>query len=122
MASSLYILARSIWYLKSGPLSITMLAFSVSIHTDVRNRLSRLFVEVHTGHGQPIKGMPCDVPVPRKVTFTVTGPFEFEQTDRNQGFLLSAAYTISAFRRSAHFRLRLYWVISPATHLYGPLR
>ena len=42
---------------------------SVSTKTDVRSRLSRGSVLVHTGHVQPVSGTPVDVPVPRNVIF-----------------------------------------------------
>src|SRR6478672_10092068 len=69
MASSFRTFARSIWYLKSGPLSITILAFGVSIQTEARSLLLRLSGDVHTTQSHPMKGTPCDVPVPRNVTF-----------------------------------------------------
>ena len=42
---------------------------SVSTKMDVRSRLSRGSVLVHTGHVQPVSGTPVDVPVPRNVIF-----------------------------------------------------
>jgi hypothetical protein len=38
---------------------------------EVRSRLSRGSAEWHTSHGQAIMGTPCDVPVPKKVSFTM---------------------------------------------------
>jgi len=35
-----------------------------------RKRLSRVSAEVHTEQLQAITGMPCEVPLPKKVTFT----------------------------------------------------
>ena len=61
---------------KSGPQSRRMRFPSVSTKTDVRSRLSRGSVLVHTGHVQPVSGTPVDVPVPRNVIFILFGVFE----------------------------------------------
>ena len=45
---------------------------SVSIIAEVRRRLSRLSSERHTSQRQPITGTPCDVPVPKNVSFIAT--------------------------------------------------
>jgi len=39
---------------------------------EVRSLLSRLSVERHTSHRHPMTGTPCEVPVPKKVTFMGT--------------------------------------------------
>ena len=59
----------SICCLKSGPVSITILVRSVSISTLLRSLLSLGSVEEHTTHVHVIIGTPCEVPVPRNVTF-----------------------------------------------------
>ncbi len=69
-ASKCCTFARNIWYLKSGPESITTV-LSPSTKIDERSRLSRLSDEVHTSQPQAITGTPCDVPVPKKVMVTV---------------------------------------------------
>jgi len=44
---------------------------SVSSKTEVRNRLSRASSEWQVLQSHAITGTPCDVPVPRKVIFTL---------------------------------------------------
>lgn len=85
---------------------MTMLVCSVSIHTEVRSRLSLEFVEQHTSHGQLITGTPCEVPVPKNVIFTAKYPFGFVRI--HPGFEMTypvTGDTISAFRRSAPLHL-----------------
>lgn len=60
---------RSIWQRKSGPASMTRRTPRVSTMADVRSRLSRGSVERQTAHRHPMTGTPCEVPVPRKVSF-----------------------------------------------------
>jgi hypothetical protein len=60
--------ARSIWYLKSGPVSMTNLNPSVSTITLLLNRRSIGSDDWHTSQSQPIIGTPLLVPVPRNVT------------------------------------------------------
>src|SRR3954464_2723432 len=54
---------------RSGPASTSTCASAVSTKIDGRRRRSRGSADRHTGQSQPIIGTPCDVPVPRKVTF-----------------------------------------------------
>ena len=71
IASKCFTPALNIWYLKSGPESITITLPSTSIKTETRNRLSRWSAEVHTLQSQAITGMPCEVPVPKNVIFKI---------------------------------------------------
>lgn len=113
MASNWCTCARSICWRKSGPLSITILACGVSIHAEVRRRLSRSSAEVHTVQSHAIIGTPCEVPVPRNVTFTAIYPFGFvwNRQALPRWAALSVVCTISAFRCSAHFHLHSHWAI-----------
>src|ERR1700744_1251787 len=43
--------------------------------SDVRKRLSRASAEVQTSQLQAITGTPCEVPVPKKVIFTIPVAF-----------------------------------------------
>ena len=72
MASRCRTPARSIWQRKSGPASIASRVRPVSISAEVRSRLSRGSVERHTGQRQPMTGTPCEVPVPKNVSFIRT--------------------------------------------------
>ena len=57
--------SRSIWILKSGPVSTTTRVDSLSIITEVRRRWSRGSSERHTSQEHPMMGTPWDVPVPK---------------------------------------------------------
>jgi len=59
----------SICCLKSGPVSTTKCLFSICTEIDDLNRLSLLSADVQTAQLQAITGTPCDVPVPRNLTF-----------------------------------------------------
>ncbi len=72
MASRWDIPARSIWYLKSGPASTRIFSPPYSTNADDLSLLSIGSAERHTSHLQPIIGMPCDVPVPRNVSFALS--------------------------------------------------
>ncbi len=54
---------------KSGPASMTIRTPHASTMAEVRRRLSRLSADVQTLQRQPMTGTPCEVPVPRKVSF-----------------------------------------------------
>lgn len=58
--------AVSICVRKSGPQSMSRLVLLVLMMADVRVRLSRGSLLVHTWQLHPMRGMPKDVPVPRK--------------------------------------------------------
>jgi hypothetical protein len=47
-----------------------MVVLSSSTKIDVRKRLSLGSLEVQISHWQAITGTPCDVPVPKNVTFS----------------------------------------------------
>ena len=53
---------------------MTMRVFAVSSRAEVRNRLSRGSLLLHTSQLQPSTGTPLDVPVPRKVKPPSTPP------------------------------------------------
>src|SRR4051812_49325458 len=91
MASKCFTQARSIWYLKSGPESITITLPSASNKTEVRRRLSCLSVDVHTSQSQAITGTPCEVPVPKNVMVTAA-----------VGFVLSDAKMQPVFRQAIY--------------------
>ena len=69
MASRWRMPVRSIWQRKSGPASMTIRTPHASTMAEVRRRLSRLSAEVQTLQRHPMTGTPCEVPVPRKVSF-----------------------------------------------------
>lgn len=67
-------LSESTCWRKSGPQSIKILSpQSVSIHAEVRSRLSRESAEAHTWQLHPTCGMPVLVPVPKKRNFILSG-------------------------------------------------
>ena len=53
---------------------MTMRVFAVSSRAEVRNRLSRGSLLLHTSQLQPSTGTPLEVPVPRKVKPPPTPP------------------------------------------------
>jgi hypothetical protein len=60
--------ARNIWYLKSGPVSMTILRPCVSTITLLLSLRSIGSDDWQTTQSQPIIGTPLLVPVPRNVT------------------------------------------------------
>src|SRR5262245_48692990 len=69
MASTRRMPCRSAWIRRSGPASTSTRAPGVSTKIEGRRRVSRGSADRQTAQSQPIIGTPCDVPVPRKVTF-----------------------------------------------------
>ena len=69
MASKRFTSSRSICCLKSGPASIMIFIPFILIKIELRKRLSFKSLDRHTSQLQPIRGTPCEVPVPRNVIF-----------------------------------------------------
>ena len=69
--SSFMTCSLSICWRKSGPASKSNVVSSVSRRREVLSLLSCESVERQVLHSQAITGTPCDVPVPRKVIFTL---------------------------------------------------
>src|SRR4030095_6913347 len=67
--------ARNAWVRKSGVVSISTFCPPRDSRTEVRIRLSRGSLEVHTAQRQPIVGTPIEVPEPRTVSCNVF-PFD----------------------------------------------
>jgi hypothetical protein len=51
-----------------------------------RKRLSFLFTDVHTLQLQAIMGTPCDVPVPKNVTFILSAQFILFARNKKQPY------------------------------------
>lgn len=86
---------------------MTMRTPRVSTIAEVRRRLSRRSADVHTLQRQPMTGTPCEVPVPRKVSFMDANVEKIAQFPALCDALLHFSHRIAAYVSNTASGLRI---------------